>query len=166
MMTAISPLALLLVVLAPAASDDEPLPGRDGNYQLTGGENVEGTVWQGERHPGEIFIVRFERGGTLCYTTNSGTWRNGTWKQTGNSIYLEMNKRYAEYRGVILGDRMFGDAGNINAVTWKWDVKRVGPIGSEKTPPLAPHVSPPGPLNIRPPFIGRDPSPRMPPWRW
>src|SRR2546430_12451732 len=53
---------------SPAAAADDPLPGRDGNYQLAGTENVEGTVWKGETTPGAVFIVRFECGGTLCYT--------------------------------------------------------------------------------------------------
>ena len=169
MTSTLSPLLLALASLAPAASGDDALPGRGGDYEFAGTENVEGTVWKGETGPGQqIFIVRFERGGTLCYTSASGTWRNGTWKQTGNAIYLEMNKRYAEYRGVMLGDRITGEAANKVNASWKWDVKRVGLIGSEKTEPLRLEVSPPGPRNIRPfPFIGRDPvpGPRIPPWR-
>jgi hypothetical protein len=162
----LSPLLLALVSLGPAASGDDVLPGRGGDYEFAGTENVEGTVWKGETRPGQIFIVRFERGGILCYTSPSGTWRNGTWKQTGNAIYLEMNQKYAEYRGVMRGDRITGEAGNRVNDQWTWDVKRVGMIGSEKTPPLAPDVSPPLPQNIRPPFIGRDPvgGPRHPPW--
>src|SRR3954452_14857177 len=106
-----STLLLALVSLAPSAADDA-LPGRDGSYRLTGIDKVEGTVWKGETRPGALFIVRFEPGGVLCYTSPNGTWRNGTWKQEGPAIYLEMNQRYAEYRGKIEGDRIVGDAVN------------------------------------------------------
>jgi hypothetical protein len=153
-------LALALASLGPAASGDDALPGRGGDYDFADSDTVEGTVWKGETHPGQIFIVRFEKGGVLCYTSPSGTWRNGTWKQTGNAIYLEMNKKYAEYRGVMRGDRITGEASNIANSNWTWDVKRVGLIGSEKTPALPPDASPATPRNIRPfPMIGRDPVP-------
>ena len=168
MTSTLSPLLLALASLAPAASGDDALPGRGGDYEFAGTENVEGTVWKGETRPGQIFIVRFERGGILSYTSPSGTWRNGTWKQTGNAIYLEMNQKYAEYRGVMRGDRITGEAGNVANANWTCDVKRAGLIGSEKTPPLAPEISPPGLRNIQPfPFRGRDPvgGPAMPPWR-
>jgi hypothetical protein len=168
MTSTLSPLLLALASLAPAASGDDALPGRGGDYQFAGTASVEGTVWKGETGPGhQIFIVRFERGGTLCYTSPSGTWRNGTWKQTGNAIYLEMNKRYAEYRGVMRGDRITGEGGNIANMQWTWEVKRAGTLASDKTPPLPADISPPPPRNIRPfPLIGRDPAPGpFPLWR-
>jgi hypothetical protein len=140
-MTTIYPLALFVATLGPAAPGGDGIPGRDGSYELTGTESVEGTMWRGETTPGAIFIVRFERGGILCYTSPSGTWRNGTWKQNGSAIYLEMNQKYAEYRGVIRGDRIAGEAGNVNGDNWTWDVKRDGPITKEK-PVLDPKVSP------------------------
>ena len=120
-------LALLLAVLSPAAGD-EALPGRDGRYHFAPNEQVAGTMWRGETSPGGIFIVRFEHGGVLCYTSPNGTWRNGTWKQDGAAIYLEMNKRYAEYRGVLRGDRIVGEASNQPGARWTWTVKHAGRI--------------------------------------
>ena len=79
----------------------------------------------------EVQIGRFERGGVLGYESRSGTFRNGTWKQKGNVVYLEMNNHYADYRGEIRGDRIIGDASNVKGMKWKWDVKRAGPIISK-----------------------------------
>jgi hypothetical protein len=110
-------------------SGDEAAPGRDGNYALAGC-NVEGTMWEGKTDFG-VFIVRFEPGGVLCYTSGSGTFRNGTWQQHGATILLEMNGHYSDYRGEIRSDHIHGDAINKVGQHWKWDVKRAGPITME-----------------------------------
>jgi hypothetical protein len=123
---ALSSLVVLLAALSPASSGDEVLPGRDGNYQLEG-VNVEGTTWEGQTDFG-VFVVRFERGGVLSYTSRTGTHRNGTWQQKGSVILLQMNNHYADYRGEIRGDRITGDAKNVTGTTWRWEVKRAGPI--------------------------------------
>jgi hypothetical protein len=130
MTSALASLTLLLATLSPAAPGDEALPGRDGNYQIAG-ISVEGTMWEGQTDFG-IFIVRFESGGVLGYTSGSGTFRNGTWQQKGNVILLEMNGHYADYRGVIRGDHIGGVAENVTGTHWKWDVKRKGPITKEE----------------------------------
>lgn len=149
MTTAVPSVVLLFVTLAPAASGDDALPGRDGAYEFAGVATVEGTVWKGETNPGEVFIVRFEKGGILCYTSPSGTFRNGTWTQKGNAIYLEMNQRYAEYRGVLAGNRLTGTAGNITGLTWTWSVQRSGTIAAESL--AAPRQQQPTPFGDRDP---------------
>ena len=133
---ALAALALLLATLAPAAPSDEGVPGRDGSYELAG-SNVEGTMWEGNTDRG-VFIVRFERGGMLCYTSPSGTFRNGTWTQNGNVILLEMNGHYADYRGEMRGDRILGEASNKPGMKWNWNVKRKGPIVIEERDKIIP----------------------------
>jgi hypothetical protein len=152
MKTTLPLVALLVVSARTAAGADDPIPGRDGQYEFAG-RSVEGTVWKGEcsDEPNVVFIARFERGGVLCYTCRSGTYRNGTWKQDGASIYMETNNRYAEFRGVLRGDRITGEAANVAGLKWKWEVKSAGPIAAEPQPPVR---------GMRPPFfIGRDPAP-------
>jgi len=129
MTNTLSALALLVAALGPGASGDESLPGRDRNYTVAE-SNVEGTMWKGADGEG-VTTFYFERGGVLAYTTHSGTWRNGTWRQDGEAIYLEMNKKYAEYHGVLRGDRMAGSAENVKGLRWQFDVNRLGPIPKE-----------------------------------
>ncbi len=119
--------ALLLLVVPAPASDDEPLPGRDGNYQFETFQ-VEGTVWQGRLIPEADMIVRFERGGVLYYRYTNGNVvsRAGSWKQTSaTTVYLETNNKYAEYTAIIRGDHMIGEAHNIRPFQWKWEMKRL-----------------------------------------
>lgn len=120
------PLACLLLSAAVPAADENPLPGRDGNYQFEA-VSLEGTVWQGRLIPEADMIVRFERGGVLYYRyTNGGVVsRAGSWKQTGSTLYLETNKKYAEYTAVLRGNQLIGEAHNIRPFQWKWEMKRM-----------------------------------------
>jgi hypothetical protein len=120
------PLVVCIFIASASASDTEPIPGRDGSYQFET-FNLEGTVWEGRLIPEANMLVRFERGGVLWYryAENGGSGsRTGSWKQTGTTVYLETNKKYAEYNAVIRGDRMIGDAHNIRPFQWTWELKR------------------------------------------
>ena len=123
MTNALSPLVLLLATLSPAASGDDPLPGRDGSYQFEG-VSIEGTVWQGVFWPNDKVILRFERGGVLWYRYPGGVSREGSWKQNGNAIYLETVNKYAEYHAVLRGDRLIGSASNVTKLKWTFEMKR------------------------------------------
>ena len=87
--------------------------------------SLEGTVWAGTDSHGSHYTFRYQRGGVLSYTSPSGTFRNGTWRQSGTAVYMEMNRRYAEYRGEVRGGRIVGRAGNVTGLRWTWDVRYV-----------------------------------------
>jgi len=110
--------ALALLPSPGAALLPDPLPS-----DMTREIGIAGSVWSGEAD-GHIFICRFEKGGILNYTSPTGTFRNGTWKQKDGSIYLEMNNKYAEYVGTIKGERIEGTAANVAGQKWTWHVKR------------------------------------------
>jgi hypothetical protein len=98
------------------AKDPEPEPPA---------RSVEGTVWSGIDSDGAHYTFRFRKGGVLSYTSPSGTFHTGsTWKQTGNSIYWEIGKKYSEYRGTIKGKWMEGSASNVDRLKWTWKVKK------------------------------------------
>jgi len=85
--------------------------------------SVAGTTWEGPESSGERTSWTFEEDGTLSYKTRNGTYRNGTWTQSGNSIYWETNKRYAQYVGQINGNTMQGRAWNRN-MKWTWQTTK------------------------------------------
>jgi hypothetical protein len=126
--TLLATAALLLLTVPAPASDDDPLPGRGGDYQFETFQ-LEGTVWQGRLIPEAELIVRFERGGVLCYqyvNNATVTSREGSWKQTSpTTVYLETHGRYAEYTAVIRGNNLIGEAHNIRPFQWKWEMKRM-----------------------------------------
>jgi hypothetical protein len=81
---------------------------------------VSGTTWAGKRSDGDYYEYYFQKDGTLQYKSPTGLWKNATWKQDGNKIYMEMNNKYAEYEGIITGNKMQGNAWNVKGLKWTW----------------------------------------------
>jgi hypothetical protein len=77
--------------------------------------NVVETDTEGSRD-----IFNFLADGTLSYSYQNGSYTNGTWKQYGDAIYIEMNKKFVEYRGRISGTHIEGTASNVKGNTWTW----------------------------------------------
>lgn len=82
-----------------------------------------GTVWVGTDIDGQ-YEYRFLEGGTLGYKTRTGYFTNGTWRQNGNSIYMETNHKYSERQGTISGNQMAGRGWNIKGKQWTWQAER------------------------------------------
>lgn len=106
-----------------------PLEGRrgaiahDGSPVDTSVSPLDGTRWSGTTVDGAI-TFEFLVGGILRYTTETGTYTNGTWQQLGNTLQFEMNGHYADYTGRIRGGRMSGTARNTPGRTWEWEATR------------------------------------------
>ncbi len=101
----------------PALVPSSPLPP-----EMHAIVRLEGTVWKGLDSDGHQYTFRFKKGGKLNYTSPSGTFENGTWQQHGDRVYMEMNQKYAEYRGVIQGNRIDGKSSNRVGHKWTWKV--------------------------------------------
>jgi Xaa-Pro aminopeptidase len=56
----------------------------------------------------------------LHYTCGGKDYINGTWKQDGDTVYIEMNNKYAEYHGSITGTHIEGTAHNVKGHDWTW----------------------------------------------
>ncbi len=82
--------------------------------------NVSGTTWVGTDSDGDYYEYSFQADGALHYKSPSGFWMNGTWKQDGDSIYMETNNKYSEYQGRITGTHIEGNAWNIKGRKWTW----------------------------------------------
>ncbi len=77
--------------------------------------NVVETDTEGSRD-----IFNFLADGTLSYSYQNGSYTNGTWKQNGDSIYIEMNHKFVEYIGRITGTHIEGTASNVKGHHWTW----------------------------------------------
>jgi formylglycine-generating enzyme required for sulfatase activity len=82
--------------------------------------SVGGTTWVGKDSQGQYREFHFQKDGALHYRSGTSYSTNGTWKQNGNTIYMETNKKYAEFQGLIRGDRMEGNAWNVKGLRWTW----------------------------------------------
>jgi len=86
--------------------------------------SVLGSVWSGVDSDGDHYTFRFEQNGILSYTSPTGTYRNGTWKQDGPSIAVEINNHYSDYTGTIAGNEMAGTATNVTGKKWNWHLTK------------------------------------------
>jgi hypothetical protein len=89
---------ILTAILAVPVGATEYLPDRGEVNDLTG------TSWEMIESTGEKIVWNLEPNGVLSYKSNSGFWRNGSWKQTDTQLYLETNNKYYEAFGNIVGD--------------------------------------------------------------
>jgi hypothetical protein len=82
--------------------------------------SLAGTSWTVVETDGDRDIFNFLADGTLSYSYQNGSYTNGTWRQDGDSIYIEMNKKFVEYRGRITGTHIEGTASNVKGNHWTW----------------------------------------------
>jgi outer membrane biogenesis lipoprotein LolB len=97
-----------------------------GIFAQTKPASVAGTTWTGTDSDGDYYEYHFQPDGRLHYKSPSGSFANGTWKQDGDNIYFEMNKRFSEHKGTIKGDRMEGEAWNTKGHRWTWVADKKG----------------------------------------
>ncbi|MGL4553042.1 MAG: hypothetical protein ACRC33_17885, partial [Gemmataceae bacterium] len=91
-------LALTLTVAA-AWSAPLPFPKKRPNV-------LEGTTWVGTGIVTTPTTYRFERGGVLVSVESGHLYRDGTWKQDGEKVEWERNKRYCWFEGTFKADKM------------------------------------------------------------
>jgi hypothetical protein len=115
--TCVVALALAVLIAAPLGA----APRRDRPPKVA---PVAGTTWSGTTSDGSAYVFNFEPDGTLSYTSPTGSYRNGTWTQSGAVVSFEMNNHYADYRGEIRGETMTGQARNVTGLEWTWKVTR------------------------------------------
>ena len=110
---------------APAREDPAP-PVRPAAARPAqrGVERVAGTTWAGTDSQGDYYEYHFMPDGSLHYKSPTGFWKNGTWKQDGDQIYMETNNKYCERFGTIRGTTMKGHAKNVAGGAWNWSATK------------------------------------------
>jgi hypothetical protein len=90
--------------------------------------DLKGTTWTGtDIYVGSKFVpykYTFGADGILTYSYQGHTYRNGTWRQKGDAVYMETNKRYSERIGLIQGSHIQGVGRNIVGRSWNWEASR------------------------------------------
>ena len=100
-------------------------------------ENLEGTIWNGIDSGGKSFVFEFLPDGVLKFTTETGTFTDGSWIQDGKLVYFEMNNKYAEGEGVMSDNLMTGNGWNQVGYKWTWTASKISTsqiFGANETP--------------------------------
>jgi hypothetical protein len=110
--------AASVIVAAPARLPYEPPPPPPAVVDLRG------TSWEGKDHV-EGYRVTFEPDGTLTYGYNKMSHRGGSWQQSGNNLYWEVNQQYREFKGSVAGNVLQGESWNKAGKRWQTFLMRV-----------------------------------------
>jgi len=84
--------------------------------------DLSGTKWQFSKTYGSKqwnFILSTD--GTVEQNKRGKYQATGTWTQSGNVVYMSFNSNYAQYKGVIEGERLRGEAQNVRGDEWQWE---------------------------------------------
>jgi len=110
-------LALLVtaasVVAAPQLKTEKKVP------------SIAGTSWAGQTAEGQPMTIDFAADGTMTVSYNGNSFNRASWKQDGDKIYWEMNDRYCEFTGKLVGDTISGGSHNVKGRTWETKMTRV-----------------------------------------
>jgi hypothetical protein len=92
---------------------------------------VEGTKWAGTDSDGDFYEYEFLRGGQLRYRTNTGRTemvsfedKGDVWSQNGSIIIVVKGSSSVQV-GKINGNRMTGEAWNVNGRRWTWQAAKL-----------------------------------------
>lgn len=89
--------------------------------------NVSNTKWhvnQSLKSKQWNFILREDS--VLEYEKSGRYFSNGTWRQSGDILYIEINQNYSQYKGIIKGDKIVeGEAQNIAGSEWTWEATKI-----------------------------------------
>jgi len=97
---------------------------QNSSYANSSVSSLAGTSWTVVETDGDNDIFNFLADGSLHYWDGKKSYTNGTWKQDGDSIYIEMNNKFVEYKGRISGTHIEGKAWNVKGHNWTWVADR------------------------------------------
>ncbi|MEZ6142001.1 MAG: hypothetical protein R3B84_15655 [Zavarzinella sp.] len=80
---------------------------------------LDGTTWISETFEKRTMLVTFLPNGILRYSYGGTTYENGTWKQTGDTLYWEKNQKYAEFNAKITSEKIEGKCHNVTGLKWE-----------------------------------------------
>ena len=87
--------------------------------------DMTGTVWVSDESEAKLGVIEytFGEGGKLSWRSGTNTYTAGSWKQDGDTLYWEVNKRYVDYNTTFADGVFVGEAVNKNALKWKITLK-------------------------------------------
>jgi hypothetical protein len=82
------------------------------------------TTWEGQDFVPN-YRITFHADGTVTHGYNQRANRGGSWTFDGTNLYFEVNKKYREFKGTVVGDTIKGNSWNVKGKRWDTNLKRV-----------------------------------------
>lgn len=108
--------------------------------QTPSGSPLEDTAWAVKDSTGSTFVFEFNRGGLFRATSWAGVVSNGRWSLDAGKVLVQLDANAGEYRSVIKGALMEGEAKGVGFGELKWEAWR-----EEARPVRSAAVAPPYP---------------------
>jgi hypothetical protein len=110
-------LVLFSAIAAQAAPALKPPPNK--------ATPLAGTTWVGSTAEGWEMTIEFVADGSMNVSYKETKFKTASWKQDGDKIYWEMNKKYCEFNGKMTGDAIEGESHNVAGKKWETRLTRV-----------------------------------------
>lgn len=98
-----------------------------------------GSTWAVNDSDKQTYVFNFLEGGKLNYIVSTGAKGKGSWKQTGDSVLIELNGKFVVYTGTLSSDQIAGHVRNKKGRQWLWTAAREGAtVATPETPTYPP----------------------------
>ena len=87
-------------------------------------QSLIGTTWIYNADNKYMTEIEFLDDKKLAFTELGIRSTNAHWEQNGNSVYFEINNKYAQYKGTISISTISGEAQNIKGERWIWSANK------------------------------------------
>jgi hypothetical protein len=108
-----------LVVIIPVAAAPRLKPEKKDAPALAG------SSWAGKTAEGWDMIIDFLPDGKMTVSYNGASYTKAGWRQDGDKVYYEMNDRYCEFDGKLVGDAIDGETHNVRGKRWTTSLTRL-----------------------------------------
>lgn len=108
---------LLSTLIASAAPALKPVPNKT--------IPLAGTIWVGQTAEGWEMTIEFVADGSMNVSYGKTKFNSASWKQDGDKIYWEMNKKYCEFNGKLTDKTIEGESHNVTGKKWETKLTRV-----------------------------------------
>lgn len=104
---------------------------------------LEDTAWAVKDSTGSTFIFEFNGGGLFRATSWAGASSKGRWSLDADKVLVRLDAKAGEYRGVIKGASMEGEAKGAGFGELKWEARReeARPVRSASAAPPYPPIA-------------------------
>lgn len=109
-------------------------------YAQSQNGNLVDTFWAGTDSDGLPFVFEFQQSGKVKYVSQTGITSRGKWKLSGDSVEIEINRKFVKFSGSVNNVRMEGKASSRAGWKWKWSATRQ-PVVAASSAPIYPPIA-------------------------
>lgn len=96
----------------------------EGAAQRPASPSIESTAWAATDALGSTYLFEFGPAGRFTSTSSAGVKSEGAWRQAGDTVFVEVNRKFGQYRGKFAGRKMEGRVRSRSGSELRWTALR------------------------------------------